>query len=295
MTNPKPPRLLFYLPVCLLFGSGAGAAGPEVSFFIDTERVHQEFEFGEADIDTVTLAPALHFRDWSAYLSVPWQRIEGSYFINERFPNLAYLCGQLGDLSPQAKLLLLRRGLITPAQLQYCSSQGNSAGQDLESANEGIGDAELFLSHFLATAYDNLGGSIGIGYKHDSGDVDKGLGTGTREAYLETQWIWSLHKVDLIARFGYQWVVENNTAVDLDDYGYGSLGSSWHPSTWLTVGAEYQYWQANSEFLDDLDYIDWYLEFGTFRGFSLRLTYTDYDDEPGYPEQQYSANISYGF
>lgn len=297
MRFPKLPRRVLYPLVCSLvyMSSGTVTAGPQTSFVIDTERVHQEFEYGEADIDTVTLAPALHFSDWSIYLSVPWLHVEGSYFITERFPNLAYLCGQLGGLSPQAKLLLIRRGVITPAQLQYCSSQGNSAGQDQESSNEGIGDADLFFSYFLAPAGDHLSGSIGIGYKHDSGNVDKGLGTGTREAYTETQWTWSLQRIDINARLGYQWVVENDTPVDLDDYAYGSAGASLRALNWLTLGVEYQYWQANSDLLDDLDYIDWYITLGSHRGLSMRLGYTDYDDEPGYPQQQYSASISYGF
>lgn len=281
------------LLLCIICGCPWAAAEPEVHFFLDAEAVEQSFEYGDADIYTITLSPSLSGEDWSVSLSLPWQQIEGRYFVNNRFPNLAYLCSQLATLSPRAKLILVRRGVVTPSQVAYCNQQHGDI-EDVEASYEGLADADLFANYYLPTDFDAVSGSLGIGYKHDNGDYEEGLGTGTREVYVETSWLWSAGAIEIMTSLGYQFIVNNSTDIELKDYGYGSLDLRWNAARYLAVGVEYHYLQANADILDDMDYIDWYLQLGRAYGVSLRLVYTEYDED-GYPEEEYRANLSYSY
>lgn len=285
---------LFLTPIlCLAIALPAVAGAVEGQLLIDAESVDQSFAYGDADIDAVTVTPTLSVDNWSLSLSVPWLHIEGRYFVNNRFPNLAYLCNQLTTLSPAAVLFLISRDVITPAQVAYCNQQTGTI-DDIASSYEGLGDIDLFSQYLLPPLTDSFSGSIGLGYKHDNGEYEEGLGTGTRELYLESGWLWFVGPVEVMTTVGYQFVVSNDTPVDLQDYAYGSLDLRWRLAQLITAGATWHYLQANAEILDDLDYVDWYIELGRYRGVSLRLMVTDYDEQ-GYPEEEYSANLSYRF
>ena len=271
------------------------AAETSAHFRIEAERTHQSFDEGDADIDTVTLAPSVDINNWTLSASLPWQHIDGSYFVNNLYPNLTYLCNQLQDLSGAEKVRLLQRGQITAKQVYTCNQTGGViSGTQSESVN-GFSDLELFANYFLAPLSESVSGSVGIGYKHDNGDVETGLGTGTRDLFAETTWLFQRGTFSVLSTLGYQFVLQNNTDFDMRDYAYAAIDGRWQWRDFLALGAAYHYLQANAETLDDLDYLVWYVGVGRISGWGLRLEVTDYRDATGYPDKQLSGSVSYRF
>jgi len=271
------------------------ASAAEWQMTVDAEHIEQSFEDGDATLDTITLAPALHLQDWSFYLTIPWQKIDGTVFINNAYPNLAYICGQINSLTPMQILYLIRHDKLTLQQVQYCDSTGGMVSEELQDQATGLSDLELFASYYLPQFSNSLSGTAGLGYKHDNGDAEKGLGTGTRNLYAETSWLLQGNTVGLILTLGYEHLLKNDTDIDYQDYGYGSAELYWRPVEIVTLGAEYHYQQAVADVLDDFDYQVLYLAFGPGSGFGARLFTTIYPDETGYPDKEVGANISYTF
>lgn len=287
-------KIITLLFICMLC-SAALRAETAGHFAIDSERVHQSFDQSSSDIDTVTLSPSLDIDNWTLSASIPWQHVDGSYFVNNRYPNRAHFCNQISQLSAKQRYLLVQSGKLTLGELRYCKLTGGVQSATLQNSTEGMNDVEVSADYYLPPYSHNVNGSLGFGYKHDNGDPNSGLGTGTREAYLETDWSLMIHQVGVAATLGYQFILSNDTGIDMQDYAYGSLDSHWVPYHFLTLGLTYNYIQANAKELKDLDYVTGYLEIGRSKGFSVRLGYTDYNNADGYPNKEYSGSISYRF
>ena len=293
MGNNKP----FWIAVCWILVCTVSVARAETqwNFLVKAERDHQSFGDGNADLDTVTLSPSVQAGDWSITASLPWQHIEGTYFINNVYPNLAYLCQQVQSMNTLQKLLAISTGKVTPAQLSYCSNHSGVVNATQQDQVEGFGDFDIFVNYYLPLDSRRLTGSLGVGYTHDNGDVDKGLGTGTRDTYAETAWLLDLHPVSLLLTLGHDHVVNNDTAFDLKDHSYGSLDISWQLLDAAALGVEYHYQGSNSDALDDFDYTTGYLRLGRGPGWGARLFATDYHGQSGFPDQEYGASLSYLF
>lgn len=264
---------------------------------LEAERIHQSFGDGDADIDTVTLSPSLHVGNWSLVATIPWQHIDGSYFVNNAYPNLEYICSAINGLTPAQKLLLIYRGSLTTDQVQYCSNTGGIESLTLEDSVEGFNDIELFANYYLPVFNDQITGTAGIGYKHDNGDVDLGLGTGTRDLLVETSWLFDVAPVSMLLTLGYEHILQDNTAIDVDinDYAYASLDGRWQLLDLAAIGVEYHYQQASADVLDDLDYLVYYLNLGRGSGWGARLFMTDYQNAKGYPDDEIGGSLSYTF
>lgn len=286
--------LLTALIINLLHTSSA-LGDIDTDLMISAERTHQSFEDGSTDIDSVSLSPTLNVGYWSLSALLEWQKIKGVYFVNQRFPNLPSLCQRVSSLAPASQDFLVRRDRLTQEQIDNCNLLTLNPDMAIEDSSEGMTDAELFANYYLPPLTDNVGGSLGVGYKHDNGDSGKRLGTGTREAFVETSWLFTSGRVSLLSTLGYQTVLKDSTAYDLSDYGYGSLDLNLEVMEAFAVGVTYSYIEANTEVLGDLDYLDWYMELGAWHGFSARLSFRDYRNEPDYPDEDISASINYRF
>ena len=267
----------------------------EWDFTVEAERVEQSFEDGDSTIDTFTLAPALHVGDWSFSLSAPWQQVDGSYFVNNAYPNLEYVCSQINSLTALQKWLLYQNGTLTPQQIQYCNQTGGVESVTLQDSVDGWNDIEIFASYFLPLFSDVFSAAVGLGYKHDNGDAEAGLGTGTRDLFAEANGWWHLGKVVIGLTLGYEHLLENSTSIALEDYGYTSLDARWQLHELVAPGVEYHYQQANADVLDDLDYFTYYVRVGRSSGLGARLFITDYRDATGYPEEEFGGSLSYSF
>lgn len=287
-------RSLLALIIALLFAA-TGHAEVEADLAISTERTHQSFDDGSTDIDAVTLSPSLSVGYWTISATLEWQQVDGVYFVNERYPSLGNYCQRVSTLSSPAQRFLLARGRLTQQQLDNCTLLTLNPDLSVDDSHEGMSDSELFANYYLPPLTDNFGGTIGLGYKHDDGDYDEGLGSGTREAFIETSWLWQLDRVSLLTTVGVQSVVGNNTEYEFNDYGYGSVDFNWRCLEALSVGVTYQYVQAYAEVLEDVDYLDWYVEIGDWHGLRAHLSYRDYRNQPDYPEEEFSGGIRYRF
>ena len=277
-------------------------ANPNFNLALGLEHSRQTFEANlsenlmetDAQIDTVTLAPALHWQNWSMVISLPWQRVQGEYFINPTYPVLSATCNLISNLNNVQKLILVNRGTITLEQIQQCNGLANQTNRGDEDAS-GFNDVELFVSYYPTITGGNLESSYGMGFKFDNGDDQKGFGSGTQDIFVEASWLYRAAYVSLNANLGYNFVVKNNTNYGLSDYGYTWLGTEFPLFTWLKPGLEYHFQQSISDAYDDLDYCIGYLSFSNQKRLGGRIFYTDYLDHAGYPDQELGASIHYVF
>lgn len=294
-------RNLTLLLLCML-GSYDAIASPQFNFAVGFEHTRQTFEAhlnenqqdSDAQLDTITLAPAVHWQDWSLVISLPWQRVQGEYFINPTYPVVSATCNLISNLSNIQKLILINRGTLTPEQIQQCVSVSAQTTNQKEEVT-GFNDAEIFVSYYPNLSNDNLEGSIGVGFKLDNGDDQVGLGTGTQDIFMEASWFYKASLFSLNANIGYNFVIRNSTSFPLSDYGYTWLGAQFPLFSWLQPGLEYHFQQSNSDGYDDLDYGIGYLRFSNNKQLGGRLYYTDYLDNGGYPDQELGASIHYVF
>lgn len=282
----SPTSLLFTTHLC---------AQPEWDLQLSAERLHQSFADGDADLDTVTFTPSVSVGDFSLTATVPWQHIDGTYFVNTVYPALVNACSYLNSLSNLTKLRLIRQGRLTLEQVQYCNQNAGVETSTLDDSVAGAGDIELLASYFLPPLSENASTSMGLGYKFDNGDVDKGLGSGTRDVFTEAALLLQGERLHLLLTLGYDWVQSDASGLDLQDYGYASLDAGWQLFEPFTLGVEYHYQQAVTELLSDLDYVTGYGNLTLGDHVSVRLSATDYRNADGYPDKEIGASLAWQF
>lgn len=280
------------LTTLLLCGAALPAMAVQWQTVVDAEYAEQSFDVGDADLYTLTVSPAVHTGQWTFSATLPWQKVEGTYFVNIRNSNLALGCAQLSRLSGLQRLILLNRGIISADQLSACNEEATATTRDSVS---GLGDIELFANRYLSPLADQLSGSVGMGYKLDTGDDKEGLGTGTQNIFLETSWLYDRQALSVLFTLGYEFLLSNDTDLDLQDYGYMATDLRWHATDIMVVGGEYQYQQSSLDGLDDVDFITGYVQFGRATGWGVRLFVTDYLGGEGLPDQEIGGNLSYVF
>lgn len=271
------------------------AETPVWDLLLSAEHIHQEFESSDADLDTFIFAPAVSLGSFSLSASLPWQKVSGVFFLDVARPNVASLCSLLQGLTPLQKLRLVRAGTVTPEQVQYCNNFSGDINAIVEDSATGAGDIELFASYYLPPLTDLASASLGLGYKHDNGDVNSGLGTGTRDLYAETALLVQTGPVRVLLTLGYDWLQHNDTGLALNDYGYGSLDAGILLLEQLTLGIEYHYQQASTDIIDDLDYLVWYGELDLPAGWSGRLFLTNYLNADNLPREEFGGSLLWQF
>lgn len=262
---------------------------------VSAERIHQTFDNGDADLDTLTFTPAMTLGDFSLTATVPWQHIDGTYFVNTVYPALVNACAWLNSLSNLRKLSLIRQGKLTLEQVQYCNGNAGVESATLDDSVEGAGDIELFANYFLPPLSGYASASLGLGYKFDNGDWETGLGSGTRDLFTEAALLLQGERLHLLLTLAYDRIEANATGLDLNDYGYGSIDAGWQCLDTLTLGLEYHYQQAITDLIGDLDYFTGYGDLQLGKRWTMRLFVTDYRGAEGYPEEEIGARLSWQF
>ena len=141
------------LLACLIVLSSPHAVALTPTFTISAERVEQHFSFGEDEVDStidaITLTPGLTWGNWQVSATLPWQSIDGQYFFNNLYPNLAQTCSQINSLSPLQRWLLQRNTKLNEEALDYCAE---TAGVESRSENDhtsGWNDVEVFANYYI--------------------------------------------------------------------------------------------------------------------------------------------------
>jgi hypothetical protein len=266
------------------------ASDGETDFGIDVraQREHQEFEDSSADIDTVSLQPWLQVGNWNFSLDVPWVHAKGEYFVvGGAQPSPKYVCqASSAFLQEHPRLARYVSNTCTP------TTTTSSGSHD----EQGVGDITVF-THY-GNALDDAGiwvGSAGLGYKADSGDVEKGLGSGTQDLMAEGVLGANLGKFSATAVVGYAWIVGGDAEEFADDYAYASLDLAVKPLQWLALGINWDFQQAYVPDGDDVQSIGVYVGFRPIDHLSLRLYGKDYRDTAGYPDKEYGGYVGLWF
>ncbi|RLT99987.1 MAG: hypothetical protein D9N11_13500 [Ketobacter sp.] len=275
----------------------ANASEVTPTFAVSGERIEQSFDFGvdesDATIGTITLAPGFAWGDWHVSASLPWQSIDGEYFFNNLYPNLAQTCNRINQLTPLQKFLLVRNTQLTQESLDYCAETGGVESASVEDSISGWNDIEIFANYFIPAGSTWLAGSVGFGYQHDNGDEYEGLGNGARQLFTETTWMASSRLLSLSATLGYYFIVEDNSAIGLKDHGYGSLDGRLYLGEHVELGISYFYQQTDNDVFDDYDYLTYSSTFILGKHWSARLFISDYQNEPGLPDEEFGGSILY--
>lgn len=280
------------------FCSYASAVEPW-SLQVSAERTEQSFETEQDDIDasidSLTLSPGYEVGNWQITMTLAWQSIDGSYFFNNLYPNLELTCNQINSLSNWQKYWLVKNTQLSRDDLQYCANTGGVESDTLEDSFSGWNDIELFANYYLPINSEWLLGSVGIGYQHDNGDVEEGLGNGAKQVFGETSWIAVRGKFSLSMTLGYYVVLQDSSSRSLKDHGYGSLDGRWQPVDALELGVAYFYQQTDNDVFDDYDYLTYSVHYYLDRHWSGRLYASDYKNEPGLPDREYGLSLAYSF
>ena len=265
-------------------------AEPQWHFLVKGERDHQEFSSDNADIDTLTLQPMMVDGNWTFTLTLPWQHIDGSVFVNNLYSNSSRLCSFIQDSS---LLQSIKSGSTSLLPTSYCN--GTTVSGSRNTSTSGWSDAQFFANYIFPVDWQRVNTSLGAGYKHDNGDLNSGLGSGTQDVYAENAWLLSFNPLSFLLTLGYNHILKNSTGFDLKDHGYYSLDSRWQFTDVVAAGVEYDYQQSNTDMLDDYDYYTGYVRLGRPRGLGGRIFVIDYHGQQGFPDREYGASLSYMF
>jgi hypothetical protein len=251
------------------------------------QRQHQIFQDSSADVDTVSLLPYLQTGNWLFTLDLPWQHAHGEYFV----------------ISEQLSPRLVCRASSTflqnhPRIARYVSNNCQPTTTTNTAINDvsGMGDISGF-AHY-GRPLDNRGiwlGSVGLGYQADSGDVDKGLGSGMRNVMLEGSADVKIGKFSAIGVAGYTWIIGGPASQGTNTYAYVSLDLRYRVVQWVTLGAAWDFQQAYVPGGDDVLAATASIGFRALEKLRLRFYAKDYLDVATYPDREYGAYVTWSF
>lgn len=304
---------LVYFALCSVLSTPLAFAQSQKESAIDwgmdlrIQREHQDFDDADAQLNTLSLQPYMQVENWDISLNLPWQQIDGEYFVNGFQPTPSRICERLSSLSFLQRQVLLNRGRITNEQLNYCDNQ-NAEPEVVDSSVSGMSDVSLMARYAMPLDQDGVWlGSLGLGYKWDNGDKNNGIGSGTRDTTLDVslsglhgKWIGfvSVGQVWISGGVAYSEVDETNDEVidyGYDDYTYATLDGGYKFTDWLTLGARANIQQAYIAGGEDVKWLTAYANFRFYEKFRLRTYVNDYLDVAAYPEQEFGASLSYSF
>ncbi len=264
-------------------------------FDLSASESHQSYREGSADFTSLDFAPYWNLGNWSLSADLPWQRIEGNYFSNGRFPRLASLCERLSSYSPARIQLLIARGRITAQQVQTCHQLAALNAQANESRS-GLGDVSFFANYqrdLNAARTWWLG--VGLGYSLDTGDYDKSLGNGTRDLSLQasigtTQGRWNLHWMA-----GYTQPQATASTDDLQNYAQAAFDLSYDLSDSFSLGANYQF--AQSAIVDEANLQLWqlYADWRLGSAWMIHAHWSRYAQEADFPDSEFGASLTFSY
>ena len=230
-------------------------------------------------------SPFFIYNQWmfSAYVSA--ERVTGQYQSETQYPQLAQVCTlqQTGS----------RLRFFNEAVQTACD---NTEPTDIEEKERtGLNDVILFASYDVILPDPDTGLTLGISYSHDNGDYESGLGSGTRDLYADATGRLYVSSVTFWGSLGYTKILRNQTPFALENYANGSVGVNWRAKDWLSLSSSANVQQASIENGDGYHYLSAGLNLGKAEGLGGFLTLYRYEDNPGLPEREIHAGVSYSF
>ncbi|MFT3930057.1 MAG: hypothetical protein QM709_07135 [Spongiibacteraceae bacterium] len=270
----------------LLVGFGLSAfAESDIDFGIDVsvDRTHQEFEDDSANITTVDIAPHLQYGNWDFSIDAPWISADANY-VNSQFPTrLVTACSNVSSYAAKYPNLAAR---VT----SYCQKQGVVDENDKV---KGMSDITAFAHYGLLLDDEGIWLlSAGIGYKFDNGDVEKNLGSDTRNTLFELGLGANYGKLSASLTGGYV-LVDGDDELTESSYNYASLDVGVNPWNWLTIGCSLNYDQSYYIGTDDVTKTTAYVKLKPFKHVRLKIYGSDFGSAEGYPDREYGGSVSF--
>jgi hypothetical protein len=153
--------------------------------YLSLGSAHQEYSSTAADMNSISITPYMLMGGWEISVSLPWYSIDGNYFTNGTLPRVLDGCNRLLELSESRQQRLIRRGRISRAQLDNCQAAVDELAA-AEASASGVGDLGFYANYGVSlTESGTWWGGLGLGYSHDNGDYEKGLGKGARDTTVQ--------------------------------------------------------------------------------------------------------------
>lgn len=260
-----------------------------------TEQQHQKFNSSSADITTLAINPYVLLGNWSLSVDIPWQKISGDYFVNNFQPSTPFICQQLGNLNAAQLNSFLAAKPKFQSAYKLCNTLTTNTTQT-DGDVSGISDISSYLSYGKPLDQNNIWyGMLTMGFKWDNGDIENGLGSGTKDILFEAsvnaiKGIW-------ISTFsaGYNAILSGEDKDNYENYGYLTTDLAVRAGEIVKLGSQLEWQQAASDFTDDISSIAIYITASPFEKLQLRLMLTDYLDTSGYPEQEIKGSMIFRF
>lgn len=285
---PLSNRYFFRAIISLLIAVGVPAARADSSDLdagidIQLEHAHQEFSKNSANANTVDVAPHLQYGNWDFSLDAPWVSADANY-VNNKFPSrLVTRCNKVYEFASKYPRLLAK-------EVATCQSRGVVASDGTVS---GMSDISAFAHYGILL--DDQGIwllSAGAGYKFDNGDVDKNLGSGTRNSMLEATLSATYGWISGAITGGYAFVEGGDAEVDSSHYDYASFDVGVTPRDWVTLGCTIDYDQSYVDVSNDVTKVTAYVKFKPWQHVRLKVYTRDYGNADGYPDREYGGSMT---
>jgi hypothetical protein len=297
----------FLFVVLLLFSVQSNGSDKELSdentdsdWSLDLSVGHQKQSFSSATarLSSLSINPSFSTGNWNFFVSLPWYKIEGDYYIDGYASRFATFCSRLNELTDIRKAQLIKLGKITTQQVKNCNAF-QSRVEDLNEAKSGIGDVSGFVHYVYDLDDEGLwSATTGLGYKADTGDAELGLGTGTKDAIVELGVNLRTEKNFLGVLVGYTLNLTDQSVDEVyqsKNYAYVSIDASQSFTKWFSLGANWNMQQAYIEGEDATQFVTIYLDFSFFTDAALRLYTNRYKESEVAPDSEVGVELSYRF
>ena len=282
-----------FITICSINAFAQDEKNWGADFSVNTQ--HQEYELVSADMQSLTLSPYFQTGNWTFSATLPWMKIDGDYFINGSVPRVVSLCGRLKDTSPLVIQRLINRGRITPEQVARCN-QFNDRLDEMEESQSGVGDISLSANYLWQWgSAENWWTSLGLEYKADNGDVETGIGSGSRDTSLSIGVGYQGEKWSNHLDASFTSVSATDSPYEIEDYSSFGAGIAYLFWGSVTLGLDYQFEHAYIADGQDVKYFSFFGDWAISDAWSLRLSANEYDDVPEYPQAEFSVDLLYSF
>ena len=269
------------------------ASEPRFGLGVHYDHEYQRFDETHATIDTVSVAPWVRWSDVVVSLDLPWQEVDGEYYVNGSQANAPRICEQLASLTPLQLQIFINRREKGQTLVDYCAQFNVSTLHDSAS---GWGDAGIVVSRGLFLDRKRVWyGVMTLGYTDDNGDWEQGLGSGTQDVLMEFMLNGDSGQAYVSVIGGYQKIVGGDLEDAYNNYGYVQIDTALHCNAFIDLGAFTEWQQAASDWSDDVSSVALYVRINPTKTVQWQLIAKDYLDTENYPDYTISSRISLRF
>lgn len=296
--------MLFFLrkPICFaVMASVVGAslslsAKAEVgdsglSLDVSVNHVEQSLEQTDGNYTAVTLSPGWEWGDgWQLRADLPWRDANNEVLIPRAKPRIRKLCAWAAA-HPHRIQNLLNQGKITQEQLDIC----NHLDGGVETATaQGMEDITLWFNRLWVLG-DRWALQPQLGYKHDNGDEEQGLGTGTRDVMVEVGLSGDFAPFTVDTLLGREHVISQPEDSELDDFSYAECSVGYSFATNWSLGVSAHYETSQLDYYDDMKRFSAQLVWRFLSHYSAALQVSEYNKNSGYPEREMGMSVMASF